>query len=36
MLLWLRPSRVGDYIETSSVAGTVEELALFATRTDAA
>ena len=32
MLLWLRPFRVGDYIETSSVAGTVEELALFATR----
>ncbi len=32
MLLWLRPFRVGDYIEISSVAGTVEELALFATR----
>ncbi len=32
MLLWLRPFRVGDYIETSSVAGTVEELGLFASR----
>jgi small conductance mechanosensitive channel len=32
MLLWLRPFRVGDYIEGASVAGTVEELALFATR----
>ncbi|MGH6924058.1 MAG: mechanosensitive ion channel family protein [Propylenella sp.] len=32
MLLWLRPFEVGDYIETSSVAGTVEELGLFATQ----
>jgi small conductance mechanosensitive channel len=32
MLLWLRPFRVGDYIENPSVAGTVEEIALFATQ----
>jgi small conductance mechanosensitive channel len=32
MLLWLRPFRVGDQIESASVAGTVEELDLFATR----
>ena len=32
MLLWLRPFRVGDYVETASVAGTVEELDLFASR----
>ena len=31
MLLWLRPFRVGDTIETSSVAGTVSEVGLFAT-----
>ena len=31
MLLWLRPFRVGDYIDTGSVAGTVKELGLFAT-----
>ena len=30
MLLWLRPFRVGDYIDTGSVAGTVKELGLFA------
>lgn len=29
MLLWLRPFRVGDFIETSDVAGTVEEVNLF-------
>ena len=29
MMLWLRPFRVGDYIETASVTGTVEELNLF-------
>ena len=29
MILWLRPFRVGDVIETSSVMGTVEELNLF-------
>jgi small conductance mechanosensitive channel len=32
MLLWLRPFGIGDYIETSSVAGTVNELGLFCTR----
>ena len=31
MLLWLRPFRVGDYIDTGSVAGTVQEVGLFAT-----
>ncbi|MDK4732719.1 mechanosensitive ion channel domain-containing protein [Rhizobium sp. CNPSo 3490] len=31
MLLILRPFRVGEYIETSSVAGTVREVGLFAT-----
>lgn len=31
MLLWLRPFRSGDYIETDSVAGTVNEVSLFAT-----
>ncbi len=30
MLLWLRPFEVGDYIETNDVAGTAEELGLFA------
>lgn len=30
MLLILRPFRVGEYIETSSVAGTVREIGLFA------
>ena len=32
MLLWLRPFRVGDYVEISSVAGTVEEINLFHSR----
>ncbi|MHA1559592.1 MAG: mechanosensitive ion channel family protein, partial [Alphaproteobacteria bacterium] len=32
MLLWLRPFRAGDYIATSDVAGTVEELNLFHAR----
>ena len=32
MLLWLRPFRVGDYIEVSSAAGTVEEINLFHSR----
>ena len=32
MLLWLRPFRVGDYIEAGSVAGTVKELGLFASQ----
>lgn len=31
MLLWLRPFRVGDTIETASVAGTVTDVGLFAT-----
>lgn len=31
MLLVLRPFRVGEYIETSSVTGTVQEIGLFAT-----
>ena len=30
MLLWLRPFRVGEYIDTGAVAGTVKELGLFA------
>jgi small conductance mechanosensitive channel len=30
MLLWLRPFRVGDYIDTGSFAGTVKEVGLFA------
>ena len=30
MLLWLRPFRVGDYIDTGSVAGTVQDVGLFA------
>jgi small conductance mechanosensitive channel len=37
MLLWLRPFRVGDAIETASVAGTITDVGLFATeilRTD--
>ncbi|MBS0532599.1 MAG: mechanosensitive ion channel family protein [Proteobacteria bacterium] len=29
MLLWLRPFRVGDYIDTGSVAGTVKDVGLF-------
>jgi small conductance mechanosensitive channel len=31
MLLWLRPFRVGDYIDSGAAAGTVKELGLFAT-----
>jgi small conductance mechanosensitive channel len=30
MILWLRPFRVGDYIDTGSAAGTVMEVGLFA------
>lgn len=30
MLLWLRPFRVGDYIDTGTVAGTVKDVGLFA------
>ncbi|KQT64274.1 MULTISPECIES: mechanosensitive ion channel family protein [unclassified Aureimonas] len=29
MLLWLRPFRVGDYVETQTFAGTVREIGLF-------
>lgn len=32
MLLWLRPFRAGDYIETSGVSGTAEEINLFHSR----
>jgi small conductance mechanosensitive channel len=32
MLLWLRPFRVGDYIEIDTVAGTAEEINLFHSR----
>ncbi len=32
MLLVLRPFRVGEYVEVGSVAGTVEDIGLFATR----
>jgi small conductance mechanosensitive channel len=32
MLLWLRPFRVGEFVESPTVAGTVEEVGLFATR----
>jgi small conductance mechanosensitive channel len=32
MLLWLRPFRVGDSIDTGAVAGTVQELGLFASQ----
>ena len=31
MLVWLRPFRVGDAIESASIAGTVREVGLFAT-----
>lgn len=31
MLLWLRPFRVGEYIDTGAAAGTVKEVGLFAT-----
>jgi len=34
MLLWLRPFRAGDSIETTSASGTVRELGLLATRID--
>lgn len=30
MLLWLRPFRVGDFIDTGSVTGTVKDVGLFA------
>jgi small conductance mechanosensitive channel len=31
MLLWLRPFRVGDFVDSGSVAGTVKSVGLFAT-----
>ncbi len=34
MLLWLRPFRVGDYIDAEGNAGTVREIGLFATELD--
>jgi small conductance mechanosensitive channel len=34
MLLYLRPFRTGDYIETTNVAGTVRSVGLFATELD--
>lgn len=34
MLIYLRPFRVGDYIETTTIAGTVREIGLFATHLD--
>ena len=30
MLLWLRPFRIGDFIEVGAIAGTVREMGLFA------
>lgn len=34
MLLWLRPFRVGDYVESPNVAGTVREIGLFVCHLD--
>jgi small conductance mechanosensitive channel len=34
MLLWLRPFRVGDYIEAGGVAGTLKEVGIFACHID--
>jgi small conductance mechanosensitive channel len=34
MLLWLRPFKVGDYIEAGSVAGTLKEVGIFACHID--
>ncbi len=34
MLLWLRPFRVGDYIDAGGVAGTVRDVGLFASQLD--
>lgn len=31
MILWLRPFRVGDYIEAGSAAGTIDDVGLFVT-----
>lgn len=35
MLLWLRPFRVGDYIDTGAVVGTVKSVGLFASELEA-
>jgi len=32
MLVWLRPFSIGEYIEADSIAGTVNEIGLFATK----
>jgi small conductance mechanosensitive channel len=34
MLLWLRPFKVGDYIEVGGISGTVREIGLFACHID--
>ena len=34
MLLWLRPFRVGDFIEAGNISGTVKDVGLFASRLD--
>jgi small conductance mechanosensitive channel len=34
MLLWLRPFKVGDYIEADGVAGTLKEVGIFACHID--
>src|SRR5690606_26115628 len=36
MLLWLRPFRIGESIETGTINGTVREIGLFATLLDTA
>ncbi len=32
MILWLRPFKVGDFVETADASGTITEIGLFATR----
>ncbi len=34
MILWLRPFRVGEYVDNGTIAGTVREVGLFATLLD--
>lgn len=34
MILWLRPFRIGEYVDNGSIAGTVREVGLFATTID--
>ena len=31
MLLWLRPFRLGDYIDAEGIAGTVKQIGMFST-----